>query len=418
MPSMTKTAHSWNVDRRRILVAHPGRQHSHQAALGLLEAGLLGCYATGVPVRADQCGTLFSSVVRRLSVYDRVEIPIELVRLNMVAPVVNRLLARTLPEFLIRPIQYETYRSFDRWVANLIAREHFDAVIAYENSALQTFRQAKSQGMTCILDAASLHRVEADRRIKIRMPSAHKKQVDRQKDLEVTLADCVVVTSELAAESYRSNIDARIQLKTILLGTDTDLFTPKKDMQDPADRPFAFAFVGAGTLRKGFDLLLEAIERLRAEGHSFEVVVAGNVDRSLLAGRTDLMSVDHKFGVIGHKALVSVLRDADCLVLPSRFDSFGLVVTEAMACGLPVIVSDMVGAKQIVEEGQNGFVVPAGDAEALANRMRWFLHNQASIGRMSIAARASAEALSWTNYRRKFAAAVQEVLQMSTRRSE
>ena len=81
-----------------------------------------------------------------------------------------------------------------------------------------------------------------------------------------------------------------------------------------------------------------------------------------------------------------------------------------MACGLPVIVSDMVGAKQVVEQQRNGFVVPSGDVDALVNKMRWFLQNKGCIGRMSMAARATAEDLSWTKYRLRFAAAVQEVL--------
>ena len=221
-----RASKSCSGDRPRILIAHPGRQHSHQAALSLLEAGLLGCYATGVPVRQDQYGRLFTGIFRRLSVYDPVDIPTELVRLNMTAPIVNRVFARHLPKFVMGPISYEILRLFDRWVANLVARENFDAVIAYENSALQTFREAKKRGMTCILDAAALHRVEADRRNESRMPRAYKRCVDRQKDLEVSLADCVFVTSDLAARSYRSNIDHRIPIKTILLGTDTDRFTP------------------------------------------------------------------------------------------------------------------------------------------------------------------------------------------------
>ena len=87
-----------------------------------------------------------------------------------------------------------------------------------------------------------------------------------------------------------------------------------------------------------------------------------------------------------------------------------MVVPEAMACGLPVIVSDMVGAKQLVEEGRNGFIVPVGNVAALAARMRWLVQNRAMAGQMSLAARSSAEEASWASYRRRFLAAVRDVL--------
>ena len=75
-------------------------------------------------------------------------------------------------------------------------------------------------------------------------------------------------------------------------------------------------------------------------------------------------------GRVAQGELASLLGNADCLVLPSRFDSFGMVVPEAMACGLPVIVTDMVGAKQLVEEGRQLTVHRSGgsDVSALASQ--------------------------------------------------
>jgi glycosyltransferase involved in cell wall biosynthesis len=88
-----------------------------------------------------------------------------------------------------------------------------------------------------------------------------------------------------------------------------------------------------------------------------------------------------------------------------------MVVPEAMACGIPVIVSDMVGAKQIVEEGRNGFIVPVGNVDALVHRMRWCIRNTYLLKKMSDAARASAESLGWASYRQRLTTAVREVLQ-------
>jgi glycosyltransferase involved in cell wall biosynthesis len=175
-------------------------------------------------------------------------------------------------------------------------------------------------------------------------------------------------------------------------------------------QPFTFIFVGSGTVRKGFDFILESMERLLSEGLSFRVSVAGIIDRSLLSGRERVLNNIGEYGMVRHNELPSVLRSAQCLLLPSRVDAFGLVVPEAMACGVPAIVSDMVGAKELIDNGHNGFIVPSGNCEALVERMRWCILNATSVHSMSTAARAAAERYSWANYRRRFSAAVRDVL--------
>ena len=94
---------------------------------------------------------------------------------------------------------------FDRWAAKLVAKERFDAVVAYENSALCTFEAAKKIGAVCILDAASLHREEQDRYYESRLPKVYKARVDRLKDRELSLAHVVFTASDLAAKSYAIN---------------------------------------------------------------------------------------------------------------------------------------------------------------------------------------------------------------------
>src|SRR5262249_51928373 len=145
------------------LIAHPGRQHSHQAALALHEANMLGCYASGVPVSPAQLGLGCEALLRKFSMYEDVAVPLGSTRLNMIAPIANRLLGRRLPETIFGPLAYCSNRLFDRWAAKLAAHDVFDAVIAYENSAYYTFRAAKKKNARCILDAASLHYAEQNR---------------------------------------------------------------------------------------------------------------------------------------------------------------------------------------------------------------------------------------------------------------
>jgi glycosyltransferase involved in cell wall biosynthesis len=327
----------------------------------------------------------------------------------MVAPAFNRALARYFPEFIIGPIQQQTNSIFDRWVARLVEKHCFDAVIAYENSALYTFKAAKRLGVKCILDAASLHHVDQDRYYVSRLPIWSKARVDAIKDAEILLADCILTVSELATESYRRNVDKNKCVKSVPLGVDTEMFSPGPKRQGEA-RPFTFAFVGAGSVLKGFDVILHAVNKLKAEGYVFQVLAAGVIDQSLFLGKQDLLQMVHRLGMISQQQLVRVYRNVDCLLVPSRFDSFAMVVAEAMACGVPAIVSNRVGAKELISDGRNGFIISAADTLALTNRMRWCLENPGPVRSMSSLARAAAERYSQRNYQRCLLTAVMEVV--------
>lgn len=127
-----------------------------------------------------------------------------------------------------------------------------------------------------------------------------------------------------------------------------------------------FIFVGMPSYHKGFDLLAASYARLLAHYHDAELHVVGDpaVARRMM---TDSRVQIH--GKLSHGKLSKLLARMDCLVLPSRLDSFGMVSIEALAAGVPVIVSDHVGASQAIRENENGWVLPSGDGAALLDRM-------------------------------------------------
>jgi glycosyltransferase involved in cell wall biosynthesis len=113
-------------------------------------------------------------------------------------------------------------------------------------------------------------------------------------------------------------------------------------------------------------------------------------------------------GFVNQSQLPSVYRAADLFVLPSLFEPFGLVVNEAMLCGLPVAVSDRVGAKyDLVRPDENGYVFPAGDVEALAAILRQILPDGEKRARMGGAARRRMETWSPREYTDSVVRAVQ-----------
>jgi glycosyltransferase involved in cell wall biosynthesis len=159
-----------------------------------------------------------------------------------------------------------------------------------------------------------------------------------------------------------------------------------------------FAFVGHVDYRKGADVLRKAAEALTSRNAPCELSVYGNYTSDIrFSGLSNVKS----HGWIPQEQLAAELTKHDVLVLPSRHDSFGMVVAEAMACGLPVIVSDHVGAKEMVVPQANGLIVAADDPAALIRAMSWFIDHREQIPEMIPAARAAAERYSWPAYRQR-----------------
>jgi glycosyltransferase involved in cell wall biosynthesis len=100
------------------------------------------------------------------------------------------------------------------------------------------------------------------------------------------------------------------------------------------------------------------------------------------------------------------MMESDVLVLPSLCEAFGLVVSEALSCGLPVIVTPNVGAGDLICDGREGFVVTLFSAEAIADRLNTLNQDRELLAAMSRNACASAAARTWKSYRDNWADAV------------
>jgi glycosyltransferase involved in cell wall biosynthesis len=386
----------------KVLVTHPGRQHSHQAAVALEQAGMLAGYWSGVPAVAAQARHVPVWLRRRFDRYAPVPLDPRRLRWFPATPALRRLGDALLPHGGAARVDLLACRLFDRWAAAGLAHAEADAVIACEISALATFRVARRLGIATILDAPSLHHDAQDRLHGTTDPPGLHRRITRIKDREIALADHVLTVSGLARDTYLATGMPAGRVHAVTLGADLELFTPTPAAAASAGRDgrdgFLFLFCGATIRRKGFDLLLAAFDRVAGEAPAARLRVVGprGDAAGLLDGRTgERITVA---GPVSQPALAEELRRADCLVLPSRNDSYGMVVAEALACGLPVLISEMVGAKELVASGSNGWIVPAGDAAALAERMAWCVRHRETVRGMREECRRSAAAATWPAY--------------------
>ncbi len=385
----------------RVLLCHPGRQHSHQLAMALAEQGWLARYVTGVPTHAAAGGRLGRPFLRRAGKAYAIPIDPGLVRNVCIAPIVRKVAQRLLSADRAADWSHRADALFDRYVSASIEKLRPTVVVAYENGALHTFRKAKQSGATTVLDAASFHHAWQDRFCEpVEKPSAHRR-ITQRKDDEIALADRILTVSELARESYLEAGVPRERIQAIPVGVDSNRFQANvigRESGAAVDRDIRFVYVGNASRLKGLNVLCEAAGRLRTAGAQLTATLIG-----VSSGAREIEPGDGmvKAGWMSHDRLAMELPQHDVLILPSFFDSFGMVVAEAMACGLPAIVTQNVGAKEMVESGVNGLIVPAGDAAALAAAMGWFIDNRAQLPEMSTAARHTAERYDWQHYRRR-----------------
>jgi D-inositol-3-phosphate glycosyltransferase len=231
-------------------------------------------------------------------------------------------------------------------------------------------------------------------------------------------ADRIVAATqaELAQFQWLYHADTR-RVAVIPPGVDTDHFYP---IPDDEAREFAgvppkkrmILFVGRMEPLKGIDSLLQAIAILRADDPSLGTdlclaVIGGEPDDDgvteteetarLQEMRRDL-HIEDMVTFLGRRAqdtLPYYYSAAEIVVVPSHYESFGLVALEAMACGTPVVASETGGLVFLVRDGETGFHVPTGDPEALADRLRQLLQDELLRERLGRQAAEYARRYAW-----------------------
>jgi phosphatidyl-myo-inositol alpha-mannosyltransferase len=160
------------------------------------------------------------------------------------------------------------------------------------------------------------------------------------------------------------------------------------------DEPLRIAFVGQVVERKGLPVLLRAFEALRAQV-PVELTIVGTTQEEIAPLLVDTAGV-RALGRVDDAARHAALVESDLLAAPSLGgESFGMVLTEAFAAGRPVVASDIAGYRDVVADGQDGLLVPRGDATRLAETLRDLALDRERIARLGAAAGRSAERYAW-----------------------
>jgi D-inositol-3-phosphate glycosyltransferase len=213
------------------------------------------------------------------------------------------------------------------------------------------------------------------------------------------------------------------RMQVVPCGVDLHTFTPGSAQQRVDARAALGLGDGAVLLAvgrldpiKGADLLLESLAQMRTPAKL--VLVGGNPDGDpelerlrALAGELGVGERVRLPGAVTHEALTPYYRAADALVVASRYESFGLVAAEALACGTPVVAAKVGGLPSIVTDDENGVLLAWRSATAFAEQLDALLSDPVRLRRLRAAARPSVERLDWRRIGDQVRAVYQELTQ-------
>ncbi len=359
-----------------FVVANPFRTSSDCHARAFAELGLLTAYLVGrrrlPPGIVPTQGKTF---------------PLQFVPELLVGKFTRSTYAREVARFGCSPL-------FDRWVIrNLPAGSHLLAGLGYINRSLSL---AKQTGGLAFIEARNSHprnfwRVVEDeyRRWGVDRPPLPAFHYRRQLR-SIDLADYVFSPGCHITNSFvREGFPAERILHTPL-PVDTSIFRPPQRW--PSNTLFTIVSTGQLSLRKGTPYLLQAFSQFKRKNPQARLLlvasVADNMAPLLRQGRFPMDGVE-LLPRMPHAQLARTLQDADLFALPSLEEGMLLAAAEAIAVGLPALLTPCMGSADLLAEDRNGSIVPERDAAALAERMsRWHARwlSDASAYRQNIAA--------------------------------
>lgn len=390
-------------------------QHSARA---LWEVGALAAFVTttafcqdrGLPRLLRAYPSRWSeSLNRQLMRRSISEVPTEVIHSHPFWEIVRTLTQKSGA----KPTIVDTIWDFEsRRFGVLVARRYLpqsDLVQCFEYVALECFKAASVRGIARVLnlpalDYAAFNEVQKrERSLWPELTAPDDEYFDRKfakrqerRAQEIALADVIICNSTLTARSHIQGGADPAKTFVVPLGAPTPIATIADD-RERSRRALRAMYAGPFSLRKGAHYLLQAWHKLNpGSAATLEVYGVQSLPERLIAQSTDSI-IFH--GSVTRSTLYAAYEQADVLVFPTLSDGFGLVVTEALAHGCPVITTDQAGAADLIT-ADNGRIVPAADPDALTNALRWCLDNRARLADMRQHALDSARRRQWSDFRR------------------
>ena len=302
---------------------------------------------------------------------------------------------------------YGAKKRYADWIAAREVRHgRYDFFHGWSGDSFQSLVEARLKGIPSAIEIPTWHRnkgsnkrgeTQSEREARLAHQGwKHWREwlpIDRPRMLaEYDLVDVILVQSRMAAESFLAAGIAEERIVYVARGVD-----PQKYAPGPPPQHFRLIFVGALIKRKGVHHILAAWKKLSLK--NAELVLCGTLHGEMKPFYKELATDNVK--LLGHIPNVpQELARSSAFIFPSECEGFAKATVEAAACGLPLITTREGG--DMVIDGHNGFVVPANDADALADAIKLAYDKHSDLQQMGLRGRERVEKyLTWDHFRQR-----------------
>lgn len=335
---------------------------------------------------------------------------------NPVQGVIDRGLGR-LPAAFARSEAWR-HRRFGRWAARAIASRPWDVVHCWSGVSEELLRSPAVRAGCRVLMRGSAHIAEQDELLRAEQARAGV-PIDRpsawmvaREEREYALADRIVVLSEFARASFARRGHGADKVTVLPLGVDVARFgASPADIEARVGRirggaVLTVVYAGALSARKGLVDLVDVARQ--CAGLAVRFVLVGPAvpeTAALLSGAGSNVTI---LGKVDQGALPAIYRDADLFLFPTIEDGFGMVLTQAMAAGLPILCTTNCAGPDMMVPDRDGWVLPIRAPEAFADRLRWCDAHREDLAAMVSTRAAGDLARDWSDVAAKFAVRARE----------
>lgn len=413
----------------KVIVAHPGRQHSYRLATALYKADMLSSYVTTIydkptsrSMQLVKCA-LNEDGRKRASGRRMKEVPDEkVVQYGVFRGYTEALLNRIdKSRYFCRALHRQNADYFGERVARLAIETNADAVVLYDTNARRCFEilAEKAPQIKRIMDISSAcrhyrkkiyeHEIVASGHDDLRRENKYMwdKQIMDKYLREIQVTQYFLAGSEFVKKSL---IDCGVASENIIIlpyGANVSSDIVRGEFS--AGNKLHFLFVGVANYNKGVSTLIDAISKIPAD--KADLTIVGAFDRKAWFVEEGRKHSNITFtGHVTIDQMKAIYEKADVFVIDSFAEGMAQVGIEAMACGLPIICSFNSGLSEAVRDGESGYVIPCGDVPALRDKLQWFIDHPERIRAMGNAARETAQDYTWERYEENAAKIISSII--------
>ena len=385
-----------------FLVSHPSGNTFVRALVEKLDREcLLGSIHTTIGV-----GRRANPFLRRLARRRSYEVPDKLISRKWFPELIRLLPFGPSSQEKKRRSADQACLSLDRKVARRLHLLPCDVIHAYEDSAASSFRRAKELGMHRSYELPIAHWATSRRLLAEeaeRFPqweptlesTREPEEKLARKEEELDLANCITCPSEFVLQSIPSEIRVKTPCQVAPFGSPKILPNNASKGTGRKEGELKLLFVGSMSQRKGLADLFEAMKLINSPHVRLSVLGRPSLPMSFyreIFPRFEYLSPRSNLEV------QQVMKEHDVLVLPSIIEGRALVQQEALACGLPLIITPNTGGEDLIENEKTGFIVPIRDPRKIAEKVEWFARTQKMLPDMSRHCRKKAMQYNWSTY--------------------